>query len=345
MNQDWYQQFTRQFHLKQLDLHKLTPNHEHVDTFIATLHATMERLSTEAKDPHDYTKLFYKLLQEPHGLFTAFFYSIVYSTEEHDHSYTVFHGLRGVFNDIIIESAHRLSKASISAVTRTSPTEPDQMTNYTSEVGCKTVAYIAGWALVRARRMKPHLANLVASIGTDVYVNDKYIMEASDDYIIFFKSLSALIHENMNEQAYQGHKNQLPAVVKDQVKSNLPIRLAIRNLLSGYDECNVTSLLQEIVQGTIQSAVKQFLDVTHRHPNKESHAHRISVSLEQNNGKKCKKQDKYENDCVSSKCKIKATNWVQCEKCDRWWHYKCAGLTKKTVPEGEWFCGRCKESD
>ena len=188
MNQDWYQQFTRQFYLIQLDLHKLTPHHERVDTLIATLQATMERLSTEAKSPHDYTKLFYKLLHEPHGLFTAFFNSVVYSTAEYDHSCTVLHGLRWVFNDIIIESAHRLSKASTSAITRTSPTEPDQMTNDTSEVGCKTVAYIAGWAFVRARRMKPHLANLVASLGTDVYENYKYIMEASDDNIIFFIS-------------------------------------------------------------------------------------------------------------------------------------------------------------
>ena len=28
-----------------------------------------------------------------------------------------------------------------------------------------------------------------------------------------------------------------------------------------------------------------------------------------------------------------------------WWHYKCAGLTSDTIPEGSWICPECKQSN
>ena len=37
--------------------------------------------------------------------------------------------------------------------------------------------------------------------------------------------------------------------------------------------------------------------------------------------------------------------------CDRdncaieWWHYECAGLTEQTIPEGDWFCPKCLQSE
>lgn len=28
--------------------------------------------------------------------------------------------------------------------------------------------------------------------------------------------------------------------------------------------------------------------------------------------------------------------------CERVWHLRCAGLTRRTVPAGDWFCAQCK---
>ena len=344
MNSEWYSNFTKQYYLSQLEANNLIPNNDNIDTFITTLHTHMKTIAQEAKDSHNYTKLFYKLLEQPHVLFQAFFNSIVYTVEEHnDHTYNSFHGLRGVFNDIMIDSANKYSPAETQSSAETNSSNDDMVSNDNSIVGNKTVAYIAGWSLVRARRVKPHLSQLVAILGADVLVNGKYEMEAGEDYILFYKALSTFIHSKMNEESFQTHRGQLPQAVKDMVKCNLPIRLQFRGLLAGQEEHKVTALLQEIVQGTIQSATKQFLSTSHKHPNKESHAHRISVSLENNIKTKGKRQERFSKDCVSSKCKIKATNWVACDKCCRWWHYKCAGMTKKTVPEGAWFCGSCRD--
>ncbi|XP_070576143.1 uncharacterized protein [Ptychodera flava] len=45
-------------------------------------------------------------------------------------------------------------------------------------------------------------------------------------------------------------------------------------------------------------------------------------------------------------CKGEETEFmVACdnEKCAiEWWHYACAGLTPKTVPDGDWICPKCK---
>jgi hypothetical protein len=34
---------------------------------------------------------------------------------------------------------------------------------------------------------------------------------------------------------------------------------------------------------------------------------------------------------------------IMCDRCVRWYHTKCIGLTKKEIPAGEWFCNDCKE--
>lgn len=37
-------------------------------------------------------------------------------------------------------------------------------------------------------------------------------------------------------------------------------------------------------------------------------------------------------------------NWVQCEECEKWYHYICVGLNKKAVQKMERYeCFRCKD--
>ena len=34
-------------------------------------------------------------------------------------------------------------------------------------------------------------------------------------------------------------------------------------------------------------------------------------------------------------------NMIQCDACDEWLHFKCAGLTRASVPSGSWTCKVC----
>ncbi|XP_021966599.1 lysine-specific demethylase lid isoform X2 [Folsomia candida] len=65
-----------------------------------------------------------------------------------------------------------------------------------------------------------------------------------------------------------------------------------------------------------------------------------------NKRKKDKDLEECEDDCEASPCKKPTgseVNWVQCEECNKWYHYICVGLNKKAVQKMERYeCFRCK---
>ena len=72
MSTEWYLQYTTEHFNNLLLQNKLTPNTQKAEKFIKVLRSVMDNLKAKSKDSNDYTKHFYKTLQEPGILFTAF---------------------------------------------------------------------------------------------------------------------------------------------------------------------------------------------------------------------------------------------------------------------------------
>ncbi len=54
-------------------------------------------------------------------------------------------------------------------------------------------------------------------------------------------------------------------------------------------------------------------------------------------------EDEGLNHCVCGGPMTKEMIGCDGENCAvEWWHYECAGITKETVPDEDWFCPRCR---
>ena len=50
---------------------------------------------------------------------------------------------------------------------------------------------------------------------------------------------------------------------------------------------------------------------------------------------------KVENRDYCNKCKD-GGDLLCCDRCPRSFHLKCLGLTEAEIPDGDWFCDKCK---
>lgn len=45
-------------------------------------------------------------------------------------------------------------------------------------------------------------------------------------------------------------------------------------------------------------------------------------------------------DCLQG-CKSRDIDWIQCDKCDHWFHYRCVGIVVAPPDDMRWICGLC----
>ena len=96
---------------------------------------------------------------------------------------------------------------------------------------------------------------------------------------IFFKQLRRVVHGAFREEILAAHSKELPAVAGHTVKTNYCFRSKFHQLLSQHDDTMVTQLIHEITNAVVNYATNQLLIKSSTEPRKESHSHRVSVSL------------------------------------------------------------------
>ena len=308
MNTEWHQLYTTEHFNNLLLQNKLTPKPQNAEKFITVLRSVMENIKTKSKDSNDYTKHFYKTLQEPGILFTAFYNSVLVHVDNSEHSYgsSSFHGLRGAFNNTLIASARLFP---LSKKNKISSTNQADVENDESPVGNEVVTHIAGWTLKRARSKHPHLTPLIEGLGTDVEIGGRYYVEVTDEFLICFRQLSKIVHKVFDEETFTAHSKDLPAVARDAVKTNYYIRSKFHQLLPQHDDAMITQLIHEITNAVVNSATNQYMIKSNKKPRKESHSHRVSVSLGDKAKRKADKGSEPSSSVkVSKKGKGKLTN-------------------------------------
>ena len=356
MNADWFKLVTTADYLQALSSNGLKETSmPAVHKFLAKLTERMEQVKQQSKDSHSLTKNFYRVLQAPEELYQSFYNSVIqipYPTNSDEHLYQNCNAgsLRALFTDILICLSRKYPSSETG--NHQNSLDPKLTDDEASVVGNETVNYIAGWSLVAARRENNKFTELVERLGQDVQIGGKYVMEPTEEYVSFFKQLSVVVSSQLNMEKYQQFHESLAQKATDSCMRNIGIRIRLNDLLCGTDEHMIIDFLEILVQKVIKSRMRQFLSVNNLAPAKESMALRVTIALKgsdaaTNSEVKVSKKPNQTTYCYQG-CKSKQTNMVNCsgKNCKgEWFHFRCAGLTSKTVPKGDepWLCKHCAE--
>ena len=292
-----------------------------------------------------------------------------HSSRDTDHSsYSFYPNQRAVFSSLVLHLVHKaLARHHAKPIPESTPSlftpvpydeiPPDQ---------AERLAYICGWVLMRSRQNMKCSSELIAHLGHDEQCKDngKFYVKPNIPCLKFFHCLSNFIFGRLNMDRCHEQTSQLANLVTAEVQSNHALHSHFRDLFPPHlCSQSITLLLQEMTQLTMKSAINQFLSDNSLKPKKQSFALRVTLAIQsqststesssassssvckQNSKRKSKTRNKTakrkKNDCVTTKCKKQTEDWVACDSCDGWFHQQCVGLTKSTIPEGDWFCNMC----
>ena len=320
-------------------------------------------LESLSDDQFEIMRGFMKFLQDPMDSYTLFYntFCLNETGEEDDHSaYSFMPSLKASFSSLLLQLMHNAFKSSSlqSAASNTSapkfiPVSFDSIPSHQLE----RLSWISGWVLMRCRQTMPAFKDMVSNLGHDVQNSDnRFHVQPHQPYLQFFHKLQDFIFQRLTMPNYHIHKSQLANTILDNIYKCKDIHLMFKRLFpSHHSSQDIVRLLQEISSFTIKSAIDQFLTDNGLKPKKQSFALRVTVALggtgkrdgspPKSTTSKPKKAKVMQTsspvvDCETS-CKRKCSNWVCCDKCSRWFHVVCVGLTKSTVPKGSWFCVQC----
>lgn len=324
--------------------------------------------SYNSKTSHAASSNLMKVLQKPEGLFLVFSACFVLNTHGGmgEHAYAKQHaGMKSAFTVTILQLANQFISRKPNASKPASAYSPVDFQDLTGPETLK-LSYMGGWSLKRSRDSDKSLTGLISTISrtkTD-RTKQQHFTEPSPLFIKFFHQLDQTIQSNLNMTSFNRHGQNLVIDIETRLSTNSDLHSSFHSLFSSDTSyTTITKLLQLVCHFTIKSSVHNFL-LDHRlNPNKQSQALRASLL----NGKKKKSKSasapaSSSNDlstaptlsiqepagesaasiplCVPQ-CKSKANKFVQCDKCDKWFHQRCVGVTAKTLPTGAWYCPFC----
>lgn len=140
---------------------------------------------------------------------------------------------------------------------------------------------MGGWTLKRARDTNKKVKDLVSQVSSDDVspTTGHHLVQPNQAFTKFFHSFSAHVHGNLTMENFNQHSKTLPLFVTQ----NVPPQLQ-ECFISLFNDERITLVIElyELIKTfTIKSAIHEFLSTNHLTPEKQSHALRVTLSVQQ----------------------------------------------------------------
>lgn len=375
MNRYWEAGLTKDVILGVFSRQGIEVEEEAMASLYTALKARLVEISKNNRDINKISKEFMRLVQVPDGLDALFASCVVKKRTGNEHNYdSVTLSGKAEFSRFMLECPRQCGAFKI---VKPIQLKTPSLDAHPHEQAVSSINNRAGWSLLAARNAKPFLASLISHLGSDVLVENRYLIEPSESYLQFFKTLSVFIKgQGLVQEIFDQHKQQLVKEVGKMVAVNIELRTTFKNLFPvDTDVTFIALLLHTITQKVLKSAVKDFLNLNNIVPNKQSMALRTEVSARESQKRasalpsvsttldvlagtstavpsstppaipvesapKRKKTTFCLDTCVSHSVE----NMVGCDGPDcgtEWYHLTCLKLNMSDLPANEWICPDC----